>query len=190
MALQPIPFALMPIEKNNAEDLYIVVVMGVSGCGKSSVANLLAQLIDADFKDGDELHPTENIQRMSKGIPLTDSDREPWLHLVADYAHAINIKGRNCVIACSALRKSYRDILRTAGTVWFVHLRGKKALIASRMHLRSGHFMPEKLLDSQFDTLEDPDNEPNVVVVDITPSIELVAQNASEALHNEPLFPH
>ena len=179
----------MPIEPNSPEDLFIVVVMGVSGCGKSTVASLLADILDADFKDGDELHPADNIQRMSQGIPLTDEDREPWLHAVADYARTINTSGRNCVIACSALRKSYRDILRQAGSVWFVHLTGAKALIASRMHLRTGHFMPEKLLDSQFSTLEIPDNESNVVAVDITPPVDTVAKNASNALNNETLFP-
>lgn len=176
---------------NNSEPVsstVTIVVMGVSGCGKSTVAQHLADELNTAFKDGDELHPPENIQRMSDGIPLTDADREPWLHLVKEHAKKINKSGEHCVIACSALRKSYRDILRQAGNVWFVHLTGSRELIAGRMHLRTGHFMPEALLDSQIATLEPPTAEEKVITVAIEKSAIEVAQLAASALQAEPDF--
>lgn len=162
----------------------IVIVMGVSGCGKSTVAQHLASLLQADFLDGDTLHPPGNIQKMSSGVPLTDNDRAPWLAAVRDETtrraseHGIN------VTACSALKARYRDILREAGDVAFVHLDGSRELIGQRMHLRHGHFMPESLLDTQFAALEHPGAEPQVYLVGIEPAPEQVAKNAALALND------
>ncbi len=161
----------------------IVVVMGVSGCGKSSVAEQLANDLHGHFKDGDELHPPSNIDKMASGTPLTDDDRQPWLEDVARYAAAQAAEHGICVIACSALKHRYRQTLNTAGRVAYVFLEGSRELIASRMHLRTGHFMPETLLDSQFAALEDPRDENNVVTVSIDADIQSISRNAIAALH-------
>ncbi|MGQ7847772.1 gluconokinase [Granulosicoccus sp. 3-233] len=160
----------------------IVVVMGVSGCGKSSVAEQLASDLQAHFKDGDELHPASNIDKMAAGTPLTDEDRQPWLEDVARYAANQAAQHGICVIACSALKQRYRQTLNTAGQVVYVFLEGSRDLIASRMHLRTGHFMPETLLDSQFAALEDPRQEDNVVTVSIDADIQSISRNAVAAL--------
>lgn len=160
----------------------VVVVMGVSGCGKSSIAEQLASDLQAHFKDGDELHPQNNIDKMASGTPLTDEDRQPWLEDVARYAASHAREHGICVIACSALKHHYRQTLNTAGHVAYVYLHGSRELIASRMHLRSGHFMPETLLDSQFAALEDPRKEDNVVTVSIDTDIPNIARNAASAL--------
>jgi carbohydrate kinase (thermoresistant glucokinase family) len=162
----------------------VIVVMGVSGCGKSTVAKYLAEEISAHFKDGDELHPPANIDKMAAGTPLSDEDRNPWLHDVARYAQEHAEKHRCCVIACSALKHCYRQILNTAGNVAFVFLDGSRELIASRMHERRGHFMPLKLLDSQFEALEDPGAEPNVLTVSIEPQPDAIAAQAASELRD------
>lgn len=128
-----------------------VVVMGVSSCGKSTVGELLALKLGVPFKDGDDLHPPENIAKMSAGHPLNDADRFPWLKLVGGWLAAHD----GGVIACSALKRSYRDTIRAAApdTV-FVHLHGSRELMGARMAARPGHFMPTRLLDSQFRDLE------------------------------------
>ena len=160
----------------------IIVVMGVSGCGKSTIASHIAELLGAHFKDADELHPEKNIQLMSSGTPLTDADRLPWLHDVRRYAIKQLETHDKCVLACSALKKSYRDLLREAPNVHFVFLKGEKQTISQRMHQRSGHFMHESMLDSQFATLESPEDEPLVVTVDIAPAPDVIAQNAVTAM--------
>lgn len=165
-----------------------IIVMGVSGCGKSTIARYLAELLDVPFLDGDELHPHANIALMSAGKPLTDADREPWLSAVRDYAIDAVSNGTDCVIACSALKRSYRDLLNKAGAVFYVFLDGSRELIASRMHAREGHFMPADLLDSQFSALESPIRENNVVTVDVAPAPRAVAQAAREALATHPAF--
>jgi len=128
-----------------------LVVMGVSGCGKSSVGELLAQKIDAVFIDGDDLHPASNKEKMSSGTPLEDSDRWPWLQSVGE-----TLQGqKNIVVACSALKKSYREkILQYSPDTKFIHLNGSRSLLLSRLQQRSDHFMPPELLDSQLETLE------------------------------------
>lgn len=165
-----------------AAEPLIVVVMGVSGCGKSTVAALLADQIEGHFKDGDELHPDSNIKKMAAGIALQDADRLPWLHDVADYAREQAKVSGVCVIACSALKYQYRHILNQAGHVVYIFLQGSRKLIASRMHERRGHFMPETLLDSQFSTLENPRDEPNVLCVNIEPEPGFVAITAANTL--------
>lgn len=165
-----------------SSDPLIIIVMGVSGCGKSTIARFLGQKIAAHVKDGDELHPASNIDKMAAGIPLSDEDRLPWLQDVARYAEQHARQHRICVIACSALKHNYRTILNQAGNVVYVFLQGSRQLIASRMHKREGHFMPESLLDSQLEALEDPRSEPNVVTVGIEPEPAVIAENAVKAL--------
>ena len=171
-------------------DPLVIIVMGVSGCGKSTVAQFLSQRLKGHFKDGDELHPQSNIDKMAAGIPLSDDDREPWLLDVAQYASEQASKHGICVIACSALKSSYRDILNQAGQLVYVFLEGSQELIATRMHSRTGHFMPETLLASQFATLEDPRTEDNVVSVSIEPTPEQIADNAVLALRGKGCIAH
>ena len=165
-----------------------IIVMGVSGCGKSTIARHLAELLQVPFLDGDQLHPPTNIALMSAGKPLTDADREPWLRAVRDYAANAVKEGTDCVIACSALKRSYRRLLNTAGEVFYVFLDGSRTLIASRMQEREGHFMPAELLDSQFAALERPVSEANVVTVDVAPAPLEIAEAARQALIIHPAF--
>lgn len=165
----------------------IVIVMGVSGCGKSTIASLIAQSLKFEFLDADDLHPPENKQMMSAGIPLTDENRLPWLETVRDYATSRSSKNESCVIACSALKQSYRDILNQAHGVCYVFLDGPKSLIQQRMHDRTGHFMPESLLDSQYDALERPEHENRVVTVKIDSTPQEIADNAVIALEQSGL---
>ena len=160
----------------------VVVVMGVSGCGKSTVAARLAELLGGSFKDGDELHPPGNIAKMERGEPLDDDDRMPWLAAVRDHSRtAAGVSGLH-VVACSALARRYRDVLDGAGDVTYVFLEGSYELIASRMSERKGHFMPAELLRSQFDALDSPKGEPDTVTVDVEPPAEEVARAAARAL--------
>jgi gluconokinase len=131
-----------------------IVIMGVSGCGKSTVGAALADALGIPYCDGDDLHPAANVEKMRAGIALTDDDRWPWLDRVA----ATLCGDAPVVIGCSALRRAYRDRIRAGagGPVQFVHLTGSRAVIAARMAARKGHYMPPALLDSQFATLEPP----------------------------------
>lgn len=151
----------------------LIVVMGVAGCGKSTVAEALAARIGAACTDGDSLHPPGNIAKMSAGIPLTDEDRWPWLDAIA--AAMRDSRGRQ-IMACSALRRAYRERLtQGAGEpVYFAFLDGTRELIAARMHERSGHFMPESLLDSQFAALERPAPDEFARAVDIDAPVETI----------------
>jgi carbohydrate kinase (thermoresistant glucokinase family) len=146
-----------------------LVVMGVSGSGKTTIAALLAQELGWRFEDGDWFHPKANVEKMEHGIPLTDADRMPWLEAIAGWIDDLHAKGGRGVVACSALKRSYRDILARAGheVVRFVYLRGDEALIAKRMTARHGHFMPASLLASQFATLEEPAPDERAIVVSI-----------------------
>lgn len=131
--------------------------MGVSGCGKSQVGALLARALDARFIEGDRFHPAQNVAKMAAGVPLTDADRWDWLRALRAELLAAQQAGEVVVLACSALKRSYRDLLRGddgEGAVCFVHLHGERGLIAQRMAARSGHFMPPALLDSQLRALE------------------------------------
>lgn len=162
-------------------DRPLVVVMGVSGCGKSTVGSALAGRLGTHFIDGDALHPYANIQKMAQGIPLQDSDRWPWL---ADVGRTLrDHKETGLVVACSALKRSYRNVIRwEAPTTIFVHAHGPEALIRSRMAVRSGHFMPATLLTSQLDTLEPLDATEKGFVIDITLPVEDIADSAFTTL--------
>jgi gluconokinase len=144
-----------------------LVVMGVSGAGKSSVMAALASRVPAAIADGDAFHLPANVAKMAAGIPLTDADRLPWLEAIADRIGAQERAGTDAIVACSALRRSYRDILRTGNPgVRFVHLTADRDLLMQRLATRRGHYMPPSLLDSQLATLEplQPD-EPGITVV-------------------------
>ncbi len=137
--------------------MHRIVIMGVSGCGKSSVGAALGNRLGILYRDGDDLHPAANVEKMRAGIPLTDTDRWPWLDQVAQVLK----DGAPVIVGCSALRRAYRDRIRqgAGGPVRFVHLAGSRDLIATRMAARTGHYMPATLLDSQFATLEAPGPE-------------------------------
>jgi gluconokinase len=135
------------------ERMPVLVVMGVSGVGKTTLATLVAQRLGWPFEEGDALHPEANVAKMAAGHPLTDADRRPWLERVAGWIDERLAAGEAGVITCSALKRSYRDILRRPGVV-FVHITGPKQVTAERLAARQGHFMPPTLLDSQLATLE------------------------------------
>jgi gluconokinase len=144
----------------------VLVVMGVSGTGKSTVAGLLAERLGWPFEEGDELHPAANVEKMERGVPLTDEDRWPWLDRIGAWIDAQGRAGEPGIVTCSALRRAYRDRLRRPNVV-FVFLSGTREVIQRRMAARSGHFMPLSLLDSQLATLEPPGPDERVVTVDL-----------------------
>lgn len=146
-----------------------LVMMGVSGSGKSTVARQAAALLDWPFVEGDDLHPEANVDKMRRGIALDDADRAPWLMAVAQTLRRWRAEGTPGVISCSALRRRYRDrIVEGHADVLLVHLHGSRQLIAHRLAARRGHFMPAGLLDSQFETLEPPQVPPeHALVLDI-----------------------
>ena len=165
----------MPEQTNKA---HAIIVMGVSGSGKSSIGEKLAEALSLRFVEGDRLHPASNVEKMSKGIPLTDADRMPWLDLIGDTMKSALDDGEGIVVSCSALKRIYRDRLRAAagGNLFFVYLDGSRELLTRRMGERKGHFMPASLLDSQLETLEVPTGEPGVVTVDIDDTIDGIAE--------------
>ena len=156
----------------------IVVVMGVSGCGKSTVGTRLAQQIGATFLDADDFHPPANVERMRAGIALTDAERAPWLHALAARLAAAGAADESVVLACSALKRSYRDALRRgAPALTLVHLTGSPALLAERITARPGHYMPPTLLPSQLATLEPPGADEQAITLDVAASTDdLVAE--------------
>ena len=156
-----------------------IVVMGVSGCGKSTVGRLLAQHLALDYLEGDDMHPPENVARMAAGVALTDADRQGWLQALADRLADARAQGQGLVLSCSALKRRYRDLLRTgAPDVRFVHLHGARELLAARMTARPGHYMPASLLDSQLATLELPGADEKVLSFDIAQSPQDIARMA------------
>ena len=142
----------------------VVVVMGVSGSGKTTVGTALAEALGVEYAEADKFHSPENIAKMSAGTPLTDEDRRPWLRAIAAWIGDHETSGG--VVTSSALKRAYRDLLRTGGDTWFLHLHGSHELIAGRLASRKGHFMPASLLDSQLATLEPLESDEPGLVVD------------------------
>lgn len=160
---------------------HVVVVMGVAGTGKTTIGPLLAARLGVPYAEGDDFHPEANIAKMSAGTPLTDKDRMPWLDAIGAWARGR--AGLGGVVSSSALKRAYRDRLRAAAPgVVFVHLTGDRALIEDRMARREGHFMPTKLLDSQFATLQPLGPDEAGVAVDVEGAPEEIAERAVEAL--------
>jgi carbohydrate kinase (thermoresistant glucokinase family) len=156
----------------------ILVVMGVSGSGKTTIASLLAAALGCQFQEGDDLHPAANVEKMRHGTPLTDADRLPWLRKVAAEIDDWRAKGESGVLSCSALKRSYRDIIiGDRPGVLLVYLKGSYDVIHQRMLRRHGHFMPTALLDSQFEALEEPEPDEHPITVGIgTKATDTVAE--------------
>jgi gluconokinase len=164
-----------------------LVVMGVSGSGKSTIADRLAERLGWHFEDGDRFHPAGNVAKMSAGHPLTDEDRWPWLQAIADEIDRACDAGAHAVIACSALKRAYRDILvHDRDDVRIVYLKGTQALIADRLAARKNHFMPSGLLESQFKTLEPPAASENPVTVSIDGSVDAIVDDIVRQLGLHP----
>ncbi len=158
--------------------------MGVSATGKTTIGEAMAAELGYEFIEGDSLHPPSNIAKMEHGIPLDDDDREPWLLAIAERVAGKDAQGISTVVTCSALRRKYRDLLRSAAThqPFFVHLHAPFEVLERRMRLRTKHFMPTSLLHSQFDTLEPLDPDEDGVVVDVTPPVDEVVAAAVNAV--------
>jgi gluconokinase len=159
-----------------------VVVMGVSATGKSAVGEPLAEELGCAFVEGDDLHPRSNIDKMTNGVPLTDEDRRPWLRAIAELMAAKDAEGTSTVVTCSALKRTYRDVLRQAAPTFFLHLDAPFEVLQDRMQHRTRHFMPGTLLRSQLDTLEPLDDDEAGAVVDVTPPLEEVVEEAVNAV--------
>lgn len=159
----------------------IVVLMGVSGSGKSTVGKLLAEQLGWNFVEGDEFHPAANVEKMRGGAPLTDEDRRPWLAALRDRINAAVESNENVVLACSALKHAYQDYLERdePGQVHYVYLHGSEELLRQRLAARTGHFMNPNLLHSQFEALEPPDH---AVRVEVTAPPEVIAAQIRERL--------
>jgi len=158
----------------------VVIVMGVSGVGKTTVGLLLAKALDAEFAEGDSYHPKANVEKMRRGVPLDDQDRRPWLETISAEIGRWLAEKRTVVLACSALKEAYRDIL-VAGRagVHVVHLVGEEALLRSRLAQRRGHYMPSSLLSSQLATLESPKN---AITIDVSGTPEAIIEQIRAAL--------
>ena len=157
----------------------IVIVMGTTASGKTTIGSLLAERMGWEFVDGDDFHPVANVEKMKHGSPLTDADREPWLRALHDKILGWSAEGRDVVLACSALKQSYRDELRASRDVKFVYLKGSYELFSQRVLARKGHFAKQDLLASQFATLEEPTN---AITVDATPSPEQIVAEVRRQL--------
>jgi len=148
----------------------IIVLMGVSGCGKSTIGGLLAGRLGWPLAEGDDLHPAENVAKMAAGHPLDDADRAPWLARIRDWIDGRLATGESGLVTCSALKRRYRDVLRgEQGDVVFVYLHGTREQLLTRLTARQGHFMPAALLDSQLADLEPPEPDERAVRIDIGP---------------------
>jgi carbohydrate kinase (thermoresistant glucokinase family) len=165
------------------ENIAVIVVMGVSGSGKSTIAGMLAHRLHWLYEDGDWFHPISNIEKMHHGEPLTDGDRWPWLHAIADWIDATRRSDNHGIVACSALKRAYRDILiGERRDVRLVYLKGEASLIARRIAARADHFMPPALLDSQFKTLEEPTPDERAITVSIVPHPREIVETIVKAL--------
>jgi gluconokinase len=170
----------------DAKSLTAVVVMGVSGAGKSTVGQLIATQLGAPFRDADSFHPPANVTKMSSGAPLTDEDRWPWLKAIAAWIAQHRAAGTTCVVTCSALKRAYRDIVTDSqhADVRIVYLKGNFELIAARLAARKGHFMPPALLKSQFDALQEPAADEHAIVAPIYATPEEIAVRAVAQLRS------
>jgi gluconokinase len=170
---------------------HLVVVMGVSGCGKSTVGKLLARRLSAEFLEGDDLHPPRNVERMAAGIPLTDNDRRDWLLEIAQQLADAHAAKYTLVVSCSALKRSYRDMLRAASSdLAFVHIDAELPLLEERLRARTGHYMPASLLASQLQTLEPPGADERAITLAATPPAEQIASEAAAWLATLRPTPH
>ena len=151
----------------------IVLLMGVSGVGKTTVGTMLAAQLGWEFADGDDYHPAANVEKMRNGIPLTDADREPWLESLRSLIAAWIAAGKSAILACSALKQAYRDRLMVGASVRVVYLKADRELLRERLLLRRGHYMKEGMLESQIATLEEPED---AVVVDARSSVEEIVR--------------
>ena len=180
--LRPSRFCMTQTDENP-----LIVVMGVAGSGKTTVASQLAEKLGIPFVEGDSLHPAANVKKMAAGIPLTDGDRWPWLEAIGERMEAERATGHGVVVACSALKHAYRDCLRSKvhGKVHFLLLDGSRQLIGERMKKRKGHFMPPALLDSQFATLEKPTPDEQAVILDISHRPAQLVEEAAKSITPE-----
>ena len=162
----------------------LIVVMGVAGSGKTTIASGLAEGLGVPFVEGDSLHPGANVKKMAAGIPLTDADRWPWLEAIGARMEVERSTGHGVVVSCSALKRAYRDCLRKQvhGKVQFILLDGSRDTISDRMKQRKGHFMPAALLESQFETLEKPTPDEHAVILDISHTIPALLIEAAMAV--------
>ncbi|GAB3587480.1 gluconokinase [Amycolatopsis endophytica] len=163
----------------------VIVVMGVAGSGKTTVGSALAGRLGVVYAEADQFHPAANIEKMSSGHPLNDEDRQPWLHAIAAWISEHQDSGG--VVSSSALKRRYRDVLRTGGDVWFLHLDGPRDILAERMRGRSGHFMPVSLLDSQLADLEPLETDERGMIADISePPTGIVDRALTELAKEQP----
>lgn len=175
---------MLATSPNSQTQVPMIVVMGVAGSGKTTIASGLADILGADFIEGDNLHPPSNVAKMASGMALSDEDRWPWLQAVGDRMEEDRRKGIGVVVSCSALKHSYRDCLRMRvnGPVRFILLDGPRDLIFRRMSSRKGHFMPQALLDSQLSTLEKPGSDEKAVILDISHTVPALLKEAEASL--------
>ena len=161
----------------------IVIVFGVSGAGKTTVGKLLARKLSWHFLEADDFHPAANVEKMHRGHPLTDEDRWPWLECLREQIERSRAAGENAVLACSALKRKYRDCLRVNSDVKFVFLRGDYALIAEQLRHRRGHFMNPDLLRSQFADLEEPEPDEGAITIELGRAPEELVEEIKTKLH-------
>ena len=173
---------------NHSENGTALVVMGVSGSGKTTVAELLAKQLGWPFMEGDRLHPPANVEKMRQGIPLTDTDRAPWLDRIGEELKSWAAVGKSGVLTCSALKRAYRDRIRSARPdARFIYIRGSEALIGARVAARHHEYMPASLLRTQFDTLEEPTPDaPGIVTADAGGSADEEVAAVIATLHLSP----
>jgi len=161
----------------------IIIIFGVSGAGKTTIGKLLARELGWRFVEADDFHPAANIEKMRSGHPLTDEDRWPWLDCLRKQLEKLLSAGENAVLACSALKRAYRDSLRVSDEVKLVFLRGNYALIERQMRSRHRHFMDASLLQSQFDDLEEPQSDENVLAVELGATPEEIVRKIQAEMH-------